>query len=104
MRKLADGTARPRRLPTGCRRQGSPGLSTWPSAPAALVLQFAPTREGFLRFMVESKVVYDAFEDIMQQAPVDYCERGRHPAGVALACFSCAAFPVCHACVPAACT
>lgn len=43
--------------------------SSWPP-------QFAPTREGFLRFMVESKVVYDAFEDIMQQAPVDYCERG----------------------------
>lgn len=33
---------------------------------------FAPTREGFLRFMVESKVVYDTFEDIMHQAPVEY--------------------------------
>lgn len=38
--------------------------------------QFAPTREGFLRFMVESKVVYDTFEDIMHQAPVEYCEQG----------------------------
>lgn len=33
---------------------------------------FAPTREGFLQFMVESKVVYEAFDAIIQQAPVAY--------------------------------
>ncbi|PSC74963.1 heme oxygenase [Micractinium conductrix] len=33
---------------------------------------FEPTREGFLQFMVESKVVYEAFEEIMAAAPVPY--------------------------------
>ncbi|PRW33603.1 heme oxygenase isoform B [Chlorella sorokiniana] len=33
---------------------------------------FEPTREGFLNFMVESKVVYDAFEDIMREAAVPF--------------------------------
>lgn len=33
---------------------------------------FSPTAKGFLSFMVESKVVYDTFEDIMQQGAVPY--------------------------------
>lgn len=44
------------------------------AAPICLFVQFSPTREGFLRFMVESKVVYEAFEKIMAEAPVAYCE------------------------------
>lgn len=44
-----------------------------PSRTAALP-QFVPTREGFLAFMVESKVVYDAFEDIARQAVQPECE------------------------------
>jgi len=33
-----------------------------------------PTKEGYLRFLIESKVVYEAFEDIMANAPVPQCE------------------------------
>lgn len=33
---------------------------------------FAPTRPGFLHFMGESKVVYEAFEEILDQAAVPY--------------------------------
>ncbi len=42
--------------------------------PAATLLQWEPTREGYLRFLVESKLVYDALEQIVQQAPVPECE------------------------------
>ena len=38
-----------------------------PIRPSAHLAQFAPTRAGFLRFMAESKVVYDTFEGIAQQ-------------------------------------
>jgi len=32
-------------------------------------LQFVPTKQGYLRFMEESKVVYDAFESIVASDP-----------------------------------
>ena len=37
-------------------------------------IQWQPTREGYLKFLVESKVVYDALEQIVQQAPVSECK------------------------------
>lgn len=46
----------------------------WPARPPAACPQFAPTRPGFLHFMGESKVVYEAFEEILDQAAVPYCE------------------------------
>ena len=41
-------------------------------------LQWEPTQEGYLRFLVESKVVYDALEQIVQNAPVPECEYQVH--------------------------
>lgn len=38
------------------------------------LLQWQPTREGYLRFLVESKLVYDALEQIVQQASVPECK------------------------------
>ena len=61
---LPSTTAGSPRPPTHHRRAAAP-----PPAP-----QFAPTAKGFLSFMIESKVVYDTFEDIMQQGAVPYCE------------------------------
>ena len=40
----------------------------------ALGFQWQPTREGYLKFLVESKVVYDALEQVVQQAPVPECK------------------------------
>ena len=40
----------------------------------ALLLQWQPTRDGYLKFLVESKVVYDALEQVVQQAPVPECK------------------------------
>lgn len=42
--------------------------------PTATLLQWKPTREGYLRFLVESELVYDALEQIVQQASVPECE------------------------------
>ena len=37
-------------------------------------MQWKPTKEGFLRFLVESKVVYDTIERVIQEAPRPECE------------------------------
>jgi len=37
--------------------------------------KFAPTREGYLRFLAESKVVYETLERIVKEAPVDLYKR-----------------------------
>ena len=36
--------------------------------------QWEPTREGYLKFLVESKQVYEVLEQIVQQAHVSECE------------------------------
>jgi hypothetical protein len=36
--------------------------------------QFAPTREGYLQFLAESKAVYDTLERIMNEAKHPQCE------------------------------
>ena len=38
------------------------------------VLQWQPTREGYLKFLVESKEVYEVLEQIVQQAHKPECE------------------------------
>ena len=38
------------------------------------LMQWKPTKEGFLRFLVESKVVYDTIERVIQEAPRPECE------------------------------
>ncbi len=53
---------------------------------AATLLQWEPTREGYLRFLVESKLVYDALEQIVQQAPVPECESSIHHRHFTLHC------------------
>jgi hypothetical protein len=37
-------------------------------------LQWAPTLNGYLQFLAESEVVYNAFESIMQEASHPECE------------------------------
>jgi hypothetical protein len=37
-------------------------------------LQWAPTQQGYLQFLAESEVVYNAFESIMQEASHPECE------------------------------
>ena len=39
-----------------------------------MVLQWQPTREGYLRFLTESKQVYDTVESIIAEAPFPECE------------------------------
>ena len=39
-----------------------------------MLVQWVPTRAGFLAFMVESKVVYEEFERILSEAPVASCK------------------------------
>lgn len=34
-----------------------------------MLMQFVPTKQGYLRFMEESKIVYDAFEDVVANNP-----------------------------------
>ncbi len=63
--------------------------------PAATLLQWEPTREGYLRFLVESKLVYDALEQIVQQAPVPECESSYHQGHFTL---QCAAWTCQHIC------
>lgn len=36
-------------------------------------LQWMPTKEGYLRFLIESRAVYLAFEDIMANSPNTTC-------------------------------
>lgn len=38
------------------------------------VTKWDPTVEGYLKFLVDSKVVYDTLEDIVQEAPHPSCE------------------------------
>ena len=66
--------------------------------PAAILLQWEPTREGYLRFLVESKLVYDALEQIVQQAPVPECESSIHQRHSTL---HCAAWTCQHICAQA---
>lgn len=47
----------------------------WQNSSAfAHVMQWQPTREGYLKFLVESKLVYDALEQVVQEASVPECE------------------------------
>ena len=41
----------------------------------AFGLQFTPSREGYLRFLAESKAVYDVLEKVVQDAPKPECKR-----------------------------
>ena len=43
-------------------------------SPSIPLMQWKPTKEGFLRFLVESKVVYDTIERVIQEAPRPECE------------------------------
>jgi hypothetical protein len=36
-------------------------------------VQWAPTREGYLSFLAESKVMYEALESIVAEAPHESC-------------------------------
>lgn len=36
--------------------------------------QWMPTKEGYLRFLIESRAVYLAFEDIMANSPNTTCK------------------------------
>lgn len=38
------------------------------------VAKWEPTVEGYLRFLVDSKLVYDTLENIVEKASVPYCE------------------------------
>lgn len=38
------------------------------------VTKWEPTVDGYLRFLVDSKLVYDTLETIIQQAPIPSCE------------------------------
>ena len=37
-------------------------------------MQWQPSREGYLRFLTESKAVYDTMENIIAEAPFPECE------------------------------
>ena len=41
----------------------------------SILMQWQPTREGYLQYLAESQAVYAAMEKIMKDAPVDSCER-----------------------------
>jgi len=51
------------------------------------MMQWVPTREGYLQFLAESKVMYEALETIMAEASHDSCESPHS--------FSCGSWP-CH--------
>ena len=68
-----------------CKVESFPSLVSM-LIPAANLLQWEPTREGYLRFLVESKLVYDALEQIVQQAPVPECESSYHQGSFILQC------------------
>lgn len=36
--------------------------------------KWEPSVDGYLRFLVDSKLVYETLEKIVEEAPVDYCE------------------------------
>lgn len=38
------------------------------------VFKWEPTIEGYLKFLVDSKLVYDTLEGIVEEAPIPYCE------------------------------
>lgn len=49
-------------------------------------MQWQPTREGYLRFLTESKQVYDTVESIIAEAPFPECE---HPLPIKSSCMCC---------------
>ena len=72
---LADGTSRDGTFVSQLRRR-TMDLHTKSQAPKEGKVDnpesfelFNPTREGFMRFMVESRIVYQAFEDVVHHAP-----------------------------------
>ena len=38
------------------------------------LLQWTPSRRGYLRFLAESKAVYDTLEQIVEEAPKPECK------------------------------
>ena len=38
------------------------------------VAKWEPSIDGYLRFLVDSKLVYDTLEEIIQKAPIPSCE------------------------------
>ena len=43
-------------------------------------LQWTPSRPGYLRFLAESKAVYDVFEQVVEEAPKPECDHSAHAA------------------------
>lgn len=60
-----------------------PGVSRWfrrPTLPCCALLQWQPTREGYLKFLAESKTLFETLEDIVLAAPHPDCESHSHSA------------------------
>ena len=43
-------------------------------------MQWTPSRPGYLRFLAESKAVYDVFEQMVEEAPKPECDPFAHAA------------------------